>query len=193
MIKKVSPKAHITLNEIMFSLADSGTNLKLNVMSKRLCQLQQEDPFCKRIMVLLKSSKLQACNPYYIEDKLLMRNIIDNKQYFHMMVLPQVLVTQILRDAHDELGHNGSTQTYILVCRLYYWKGLKASVNKHIKQCMMCQKRNVQVVKYAQLHFSTPRLPMQFISMDLIGPFDPSSNGHYFALTVICMLTRYPF
>ena len=24
--------------------------------------------------------------------------------------------------------------------RLYYWKGLKASVNKHIKQCMMCPK-----------------------------------------------------
>ena len=47
----------------------------------------------------------------------------------------------------------------------------------HIKQCMMCQNRNMQVLQYAQLHFSTLRLPMQFISMDLIDPFDPSSNG----------------
>ena len=58
---------------------------------------------------------------------------------------------------------------------------------------MTCEKRNVQVVKYAQLHFSTPGLPMQFISMDLIGPFDPSGNGHHYALTVICMLTGYMF
>ena len=68
----------------------------------------------------------------------------------------------------------------MLVPRLYYWKGLEASVNKHIKHGMKCQKRNIQVLKYAQLHFSTPRLPMQLISMDLIGPFDPSSNGQQY-------------
>ena len=70
------------------------------------------------------------------------------------MVLPQVMTTLILRTAHAELGHNGSTRTYMLIHRLYYWKGLKASVNKHIKQCVMCQKRMIQVVKHAQLHFS---------------------------------------
>ena len=73
-----------------------------------------------------------------MEDELLMRNIIDNKPYSHMMVLPRVLTTQILRAAHDELDHNGTTRTYMLVYRLYYWKGLKASVNKHIKQFMTC-------------------------------------------------------
>ena len=78
-----------------------------------------------------------------------MRNIIYNKQCFHTIVLPQVLITQILRAAHDELGHNDATRTSMLVCKLYYWKGLKASVNKHIKQSMVCQKTNIQVVKYA--------------------------------------------
>ena len=58
---------------------------------------------------------------------------------------------------------------------------------------MMCKKRNIQAVKYAQIHFSTPRLQMQFIMMDLIGPFDPSSGGYHYALTVICMLTGYTF
>ena len=144
-------------------------------------------------MGLLESSELQASYPYYIEHKLLMRNITDNKQCFHTMVLPQVLITQILRAAHDELGHNGSTRTYMFIHRLYYWKGLKASVNKHIKQCMTCQKRNIQAVKYAHMHFSTPRLTMQFISMDLIGPFVPSSGGHHYTLTVICMLSGYTF
>ena len=63
-----------------------------------------------------------------MEDELLMRNLIDNKQCFHTMVMPWVLKTQILRAAHDELCHNGPTRSYIPVHRLYYWKGLKASV-----------------------------------------------------------------
>ena len=29
--------------------------------------------------------------------------------------------------------------------------------------------------------------------MDLIGPFDASSNGHCYTFTVICMLTCNPF
>ena len=49
-----------------------------------------------------------------------MRNITDDRQYVHTMVLPQVLMTQILRAAHDELGHNSCTGTYMIVCRLYY-------------------------------------------------------------------------
>ena len=96
--------------------------------------------------------------------------------------------------AHDELGHNGTHRTYILLKRLYYWKGLKPSVEKHIKWCYQCQRRNKQVVKYAKLHFDVATFPMQFISMDLIGEFHPpTSKKHRYALTVICMLTGYVF
>ena len=96
--------------------------------------------------------------------------------------------------AHDELGHNGTHRTYTLLKRLYYWKGLKPSVEKHIKMCYQCQRRNKQVVKYATLHFDVATFPMQFISMDLIGEFHPpTSRKHRYALTVICMLTGYVF
>ena len=60
--------------------------------------------------------------------------------------------------------------------------------------CYQCQRRNKQVVKYANLHFDVASFPMQFISMDLIGEFHPpSSRKHRYALTVICMLTGYVF
>ena len=58
---------------------------------------------------------------------------------------------------------------------------------------MTCQKRNIQAVKYTQLHFSNPRLPIQFILMNLIGPFDPSSSGYQYDLIVICILAGYTF
>ena len=89
---------------------------------------------------------------------------------------------------------DGTYQTYTLLKRLYYWKGLKASVEKHIKMCYQCQRRNNQVVKYATLHIDVATFPMQFISMDLIGEFHPpTSRNHRYALTVICMLTVYVF
>ena len=101
-------------------------------------------------------------------------------------VMPRALTTQILRMAHDDLGHNGTHRTYTLLKRLYYWKGLKPSVEKHIKMCYQCQRRNKQVVKYATLHFDVATFPMQFISMDLIGEFHPpTSRKHRYALTVI--------
>ena len=101
---------------------------------------------------------------------------------------------QILQMAHDELGHNGTHCTYILLKRLYYWKGLNPSVEKHIKRCYQCQRRNKQVVKYATLYFDVATFPMQFISMDLMGEFHPpTSRKHRYALTVICMLTGYVF
>ena len=77
---------------------------------------------------------------------------------------------------------------------LYYWKGMKVSITKHVKNCAICQKRNPQVVPYAKLHFDTATFPMEFISMDIIGEFYPPSKlGHKYALTVICMLTGYVF
>ena len=96
--------------------------------------------------------------------------------------------------AHDELGHNGTHRTYTILKRLYYWKGLKLSIQKHIRMCYQCQRRDKQVVKYATLHIDIATFPMQFISKDLIGKFHPpTSRKHRYALTVICVLGGYVF
>ena len=113
---------------------------------------------------------------------------------YETTVLPMSLIAQVLKMAHDDLGHNGTHRTYSILKRLYYWKGLKPCVTKHIQICYQCQRRNKQVVKYATLHFDIATFLMQFISMDLIGEFHPpTSKGKRYALTVICMLTGYVF
>ena len=117
----------------------------------------------------------------------------DGDKTYETIVLPRALTAQILKMAHDDLGHNGTHRTYMLLKRLYYWKGLKPSVTKHIQRCYHCQRRNKQVVKYATLHFDVATFPMQFISMDLIEFHPPTSKGKRYALTVICMLTGYVF
>ena len=167
---------------------------KLPITNDTLSKLQQEDVFCKNILSQIEKGNIVEGQLYLIKDKILKRYVIDGDNTYEITVIPRALTTQILQIAHDELGHNGTHRTHTLLKRLYYWKGLKSSVEKHIKMCYQCQRRNKQVVKYATLHFDVATFPMQFISMDLIGKFHPpTSRKHIYTLTVICMLTGYVF
>ena len=159
-----------------------------------LSRLQQEDVFCKNILSQIEKGKIVEGQLYLVKDKILKRYVIDGDNTYETTVIPRALTTQILRMAHDELGHNGTHRTYILLKRLHYWKRLKPSVEKHIKICYQCQRRNKQVVKYATLHFDMATFLMQFISMDLIGEcHPPTSRKHRYTLTVICMSMGYVF
>ena len=119
-----------------------------------------------------------------------MRYVEDNKQQFEAIVIPRELSTVALKLAHDDLGHNGSARTYMILRRNYYWKGLRPDIIKYVKRCTICRKHNSASPKYNKGTFQAPGAPMDFISMDLIGEFyPPSSKGNKYALTVICMLS----
>ena len=126
---------------------------KLPIDNDILHKLQQENVFCKNILNQIEKGNIVEGQLYLIKDKILKRYIIDGDNTYETTVIPRALTTQILQMAHDELGHNGTHRTYTLLKRLYYWKGLKWSVEKHIKMCYQCQRRNKQVVRYATLHF----------------------------------------
>ena len=149
---------------------------ELPISSDILSKLQQKDEFCKNILSQIEKGNLVEGQFYFIRNNILKRYVTDGDDTYDTIVIPRTLTPQILRMAHDELGHNGTHRTYILLKRLYYWKGLKPSVEKHIKMCYQCQIRNRQVVKYATLHVDVATFPMQFISMDLIGEFHPSTS-----------------
>ena len=168
--------------------------INLPLDNDMLSELKLQDTFCANILAQIEKGNITKGQMYKIQNKLLKRYVIDGDKTYETIVLPRALIAQILKMAHDELGHNGTHRTYMLLKRLYYWKGLKPSVMKHIQRCYHCQRRNKQVVKYATLHFNVATFPMQFISMDLIGEFHPpTSKGKRYALTVICMLMGYVF
>ena len=111
-----------------------------------------------------------------MRDNILKRYVLEGNNTYKTAVIPRALTGQIIRMAHDELGHNGTLRTYTMLKRLYYWKGLKSSVEKHIKACYQYQRRNKHIVKYATIHFDVATCQMQFISMDLIGEFHPPTS-----------------
>ena len=152
--------------------------LTWGISPEEIIQRQIEDKFCQNIRNNISQEGPQAVHPYYMEGKLLMHYIEDNKQRFEVIVIPKDLSNIVLKLAHDDLGHNGSVRTYMIIRRNYYWKGLKPDVLRYVKRCTVCRKFNSASPKYNKGTFQAP------------GEFHPpSSQGNKYALTVICMLS----
>ena len=132
----------------------------------------------------------KALHPYYLKGGILRKYVYDAKQWFETTVVQQSLRGILLKLSHDDLGHNDTAQTYMLLRRNCYWKGMRPEVTRYVKQCKLCQTHNAASTRYVKGIFEVPEAPVDFISMDLIGKFNPpSSQGNKFALMVICMLS----
>ena len=69
---------------------------------------------------------------------------------------------------------------------------MKVNIRDHYKMCATCTLHRSENIKFERKVFHPSLLPMDFICMDLIGGFHPpTSHGHLYALTVVCMLTGF--
>ena len=103
---------------------DANNNiLELPINNDTLFRLQQKDKFCANILAQIEKGNIMKGQLYVIQDKLLKRYVVDSDNACETIVLPRALTAQILKIAHDNLGHNGTHRTYTLLKRLYYWKG----------------------------------------------------------------------
>ena len=69
---------------------------------------------------------------------------------------------------------------------------MKEDIRKHCKTCATCMLHKLENVKFEKKIFKPSLQPMDFICMDLIGEFHPpTSHGHCYALTAVCMLTGF--
>ena len=82
------------------------------IAPQRLKKLQQQDTNIEILKRKLQNNRLDK--EYYSldENELLTRKVIDGGHEFHAIYLPSVLIFQVLRTAHDDLGHNGFPRTY---------------------------------------------------------------------------------
>ena len=99
---------------------DDNNLMELPIHNDTLYRLQQKDKFCANILSQIKKGNIIEGQLYVIQDKLLKRYVVDSDNTYEAIVLPRSLTIQILKMAHDNLGHNGTHRTYTLLKRLYY-------------------------------------------------------------------------
>ena len=133
----------LTINSItdIETKETSGHNFQgFSIDNDVLQKLQHDDIFCQNILDQIKEGNIPEGELYIVKHNILKRYVLKGNNTHETTVIPRALTRQILRMAHDELGHNGTHRTYTMLKRLYYWKGLKPSVEKHIKTYYQCQR-----------------------------------------------------
>ncbi len=158
-------------------------------------ELQALDPFCIKQKALLQSlaPNRTMYRKYFLRDGVLHHQTKSQDQTFHPIVLPEALVPEILKMAHDQSGHNSEKRMYLAVRKLYHWPDMLKEIRLYCARCQACKENNHGRFPYLTLTFKVPQVPMEFIAMDLIGPFDLSKRQNKYALTAIDMFTSWAF
>ena len=159
-----------------------------------LLQMQKTDPFCKRVSKCLSNGKA----PQHETDLfthvrgLLYKHITDSNKKFLALVIPKLGKYTVLVEAHDKLGHQGTTYTYCLLKCQYYWKGKNKDIRKYITKCTLCHREKAKVQAYPLQMTEPPDRPFNKIAIDLVTECKTSNSGNKHILTIIDHLMGWP-
>ena len=70
---------------------------------------------------------------YVIEDRVLLRESVQQGQKVSQLIVPQKFQTDMFRAYHDDLGHQGRVRTMSLMKRRLIWPSMDAFVGQKIK------------------------------------------------------------
>ncbi|KAG4227587.1 hypothetical protein PC116_g24032 [Phytophthora cactorum] len=104
------------------------------------------------------------------------------------------MIQEVLHNGHDSLesGDQGVVRTFQQVKSDYYWAGLYADVEKHVKSCPDCSssKSLPQLRGYSPGNVLAER-PFQIVSMDVVIPLPKARRGNTALLLFQCSLTGF--
>ncbi|GJW83607.1 ty3-gypsy retrotransposon protein [Tanacetum coccineum] len=106
------------------------------------------------------------------------------------------LKTLLLEEFHatPSAGHGGIKKTLVGLSALFFWKGMRKSVEEFIKKCLVCQQTKYSTDApggYLQ-PLPTPTAVWEDVTMDFITGL-PASQGLTVILVVVDRLTKYAY
>ncbi|RWS01320.1 hypothetical protein B4U79_13335, partial [Dinothrombium tinctorium] len=128
---------------------------------------------------------------FIIYDKVVFRNDGNGRR----IVVPRHLIDIILKTYHDSPlfgGHFGVDKTYNKIYAKFWWKGMKADVEKYIASCHKCQihkpppGKPVGILKPISTIY-----PMEIIGIDFVGPIRETTRGNKYIIVAIDHFSSY--
>ena len=71
--------------------------------------------FCSHILTQIEKGNIKEGHIYVVQNNILRRYVNDGNNTYETVILPRALTAQVLKMAHDDLGHNGTHRTYMLL------------------------------------------------------------------------------
>ena len=94
--KKTGNLSKEEINEVQAAHKPLEDDIKIDLTTKQIIDIQRKDKFCKGIINNLLAGKLPTGTPYYLEESVLKRYVTDNKQRFETIVLTKACAPLLL-------------------------------------------------------------------------------------------------
>ena len=111
-----------------------------------------------------------------------------------LLVVPKPRRYNVLRLAHDKMGHTGYRKVVKWLRKKFTWPYLVSDTMDYCKSCDKCQKVNKSGVRKAPIQ-KHPILthPFESIAVDLVGPLPTVKGVYRYILTSICLASKWPY
>ena len=108
------------------------------------------------------------------------------------MLIPLEMRSTILEHLHNRAGHMGVKRTLERVRHRFYWPGYESDVERWVRECETCQKRNnPQPCPQAPLDTISASHPFQKITWDIMGPLPVTRKGNKYILVVTDVFSKW--
>jgi transposase InsO family protein len=118
------------------------------------------------------------------------------KLIYEQMVLPQGMITEVLRNVHDldyMGGHTDTKKTYLKMLPNVYFKNMYAITKNYVESCTICAERKTPRRRKNAPSVPPPmteKMPFAVVQCDFMGPLTPS-NGKRYIMIIIDEFSRW--
>lgn len=148
---------------------------------------QADDLVCKKIYSSLSVKDLTDFG--FTKDGILVRLVT---QRYHI-VIPETIQAQLLIITHVQtsVGHPGERRMYTSLRRSNYCPRMAFYCHIFVQNCPGCAQERKKQRKYENsLTTFPPKVPLQDLAINLLGPLHRSARGHKQLLVIIYRFTK---
>ena len=107
----------------------------------------------------------------------------------HKLVIPEEKWLELIRQAHDELGHKGLFTVRLRLGERFWWPHMDEDIKWYIHTCHECQIRKTKKIVIPPI-VAVPRGLFRKVYIDTM--LMPKARGYQYIIHARCSLTSYP-
>lgn len=155
-------------------------------LESRLELLQLTDP---KILELSKNLEFFDNDKFALINGLVYKKIGDHLKF----VVPESMITNLLRAHHDEAAHCRHEKTIMGIRQNFWFPAMRKKVHDYIDNCLTCLTSNSSVRRFEgeTCLYPLPEKPLEIIHVDHFGPLQETSDNFKHILVVVDAFTRF--
>jgi transposase InsO family protein len=151
---------------------------------------QTRDTWCQDLMIGLEcgAPSSRFADLLWDDHGILSCKSAVNKELPHRWAAPADLRERILTLGHysNMAAHPGAQRMYQTLSRKWYWPCMSRDCTPFVRRCPSCAARQLKrgPKRSTPLNVFPPDGPLEFVAMDILGPFPVSQTGSRYILVI---------